>query len=211
MGRFFLGIDLRTGFLGRTVLAGAWLLLAGVVSARAQDPMYQYDPMMQETPLISEIRGGFHFHNAYGGFIPSNPDWWTLDQFEDVSFDVLFTSPEIFEWIGSPRPNLGATINLDGQESMAHLGLTWHLPIFDTPFYVEGTLGAAIHNGYLTNAPAGFENLGCRVNFYEQVGVGANLTESITATLTYEHMSNWELCEENGGLSNFGLRVGWKF
>jgi hypothetical protein len=211
MGPFFLGTDRRTGF-ARAVLAGAWLLFAGAASAHAQNYAVVPDAMMlQETPLIDEIRGGFHFHNAYGGFIPSRPEWWSFDEFEDVSFEVLFTSPEIFEWIGSPRPNLGATVNLDGQESIAHLGLTWHLPIFDTPIYVEGTLGAAIHNGYLTDPPPGFKAMGCRVNFYEQVGIGANISENVTATLTYEHTSNWELCEENGGLSNFGLRVGWKF
>ena len=44
---------------------------------------------------------------------------------------------------------------VDGQDSMAHLGLTWQLPIFDTPIYLEGTFGAAVHNGALTGAGPG--------------------------------------------------------
>jgi hypothetical protein len=54
-------------------------------------------------------------------------------------------------------------------------------------------------------------NLGCRVNFYEVFGIGANLGENVTATLTYEHTSNLGLCGANQGLSNFGVRLGWKF
>jgi len=165
--------------------------------------------------IVDEVRIGIHAHDVDYTALPSRPGQWDLSEIEDLSFDVLFTSPDldVFRWIGAPRPDLGVTINLDGEDSLAHLGLTWQLPVFDTPFYLEGTFGAAIHNGYLDGSPdtASRHNFGCRVNFYERFGVGANISEQMTATLTYEHTSNNEWCDNNQGLSNFGVRVGWKF
>ncbi len=55
------------------------------------------------------------------------------------------------------------------------------------------------------------KNFGCRVNFYERFGIGANLSDNVTATVSYEHTSNNSWCEANDGLSNFGVRLGWKF
>jgi hypothetical protein len=37
------------------------------------------------------------------------------------------------------------------------------------------------------------------------------LGEHATATLTYEHTSNANLCAANQGLSNFGIRLGYRF
>lgn len=191
--------------IGLVMLLG----LGGLAPAQAQD-------MLSPAPLagwVDELRFGIHAHDVDYAALPFRVGEWQLNQIEDVSFDVLFTTPDLdaFRWIGSPRPELGATINLDGQESLAHLGLTWQLPVLDTPIYLEGSFGAAAHTGYLTGAPPGFKNMGCRVNFYERFGIGTKLGDNATATLTYEHTSNNNWCDANDGLSNFGLRVGWKF
>ena len=167
-----------------------------------------------EAPLgLSEVRIGGHFHDVYPGFIPFQVDLYEFDQLEDLTFEALFQSPDldVFRWMGSPRPNVGATINLDNQDSHVHLGLTWQAQLFDTPIYVEGTFGIAAHNGYLNEAPPGRINFGCRVNFYEQFGIGTHITENFTATLTYEHTSNADLCEVNAGMSTLGVRLGYKF
>jgi lipid A 3-O-deacylase len=194
----------------RVAFCALGLVVASAVPSAAQSLMAP-QPFAD---IVDEIRIGIHAHDVSYAALPFKFDY-DLSQIEDLSFDVLFTSPDIdaFRWIGSPRPDLGVTINLDGQDSLAHLGLTWHLPVFDTPFYVEGTFGGAVHNGYLTGSPDPNEraNFGCRLNFYERYGVGANLSESMTATVTYEHTSNNGWCDANQGLSNFGVRLGWKF
>lgn len=194
--------------IGKMIAAGV-VLLGAAAPAVAQD-MYDPNPIAN---VVSELRLGLHAHDVHHAALPFSVSEWKLNQIEDISFDVLFHSPDFdaFRWIGSPRPEVGATINLDGQDSMAHLGLTWQLPIFDTPIYLEGTFGAAVHNGALTGAAPGRKNFGCQVNFYERFGVGAHISENATATLTYEHTSNNEWCQANDGLSNFGLRLGWKF
>ncbi len=196
-------------------LAAAALLLSTVASgALAQNLLYSPQPANQWSDVLSEVRVGVHAHAAWPYFLPlTSPTNFDYSHINDISLDLLFRSPEIdaFRWIGAPRPNLGGTLNLAGKESMVHLGLTWQAHLFDSPVYVEGTLGAAANNGYLTGAPAGYRNMGCRVQFYEEFGVGTDIGSNATATLTYEHTSNAELCAANQGLSNFGLRIGYKF
>lgn len=163
--------------------------------------------------VVDELRFGLHAHDVHHAALPFLVQEWRLNQVEDVSFDILFTSPDLdaFRWVGSPRPEIGATVNLDGQDSLIHANLTWQLPVFDTPFYLEAGLGGAVHNGALTGAAPGRKNFGCTLNFYERWGVGAHIGENATATLTYEHTSNNGWCQQNDGLSNVGLRLGWKF
>jgi lipid A 3-O-deacylase len=187
----------------------AGLAVLGAGPALAQD-------MLDPHPLagvVDELRVGLHAHDVHYAALPFLVGEWELDQVEDLSFDVLFASPDLdaFRWVGAPRPEIGATLNLDGQDSLVHANFTWQLPVFDTPFYLEAGLGGAIHDGALTGAEPGRQNFGCRVNFYERWGVGMNVSDNATATLTYEHTSNNGWCEANDGLSNFGLRLGWKF
>jgi len=194
-----------------------YALTLGMLLGLAAPAAAQYIPA--EVPpagtldIVDEIRLGLNFHDVYYTMIPQNFGDWDYDRLEDLSFDVLFTSPDldVFRWIGSPRPEVGTTLNLSGGDSLFHAGLTWTVPLFETPLYLEGTFGAAATTGYLTAAPDGRNNFGCRVNFYERFGVGTHIGENVTATLTYEHSSNNDWCEANEGISNFGLRMGWKF
>lgn len=197
---------------GLRVIVPAVLLITGVPMASGQDqaaPSFDVGVL----DIVDEVRLGGHFHNVYWTMLPQGFGDWDWSKPGDVSFDVLFKSPEhdVFRWLGSPRPEVGVNLSLSGYESLLYFGLTWQVPVFETPFYLEGTFGGAAHSGYLTGAPGEFRNMGCRVNFYERFGVGANLSENVTATLTYEHTSNNDYCVANAGLSNFGLRLGWKF
>jgi lipid A 3-O-deacylase len=194
--------------IGKMVMAG--LVALGMAAPVSAQDMLDPNPIAN---VVSELRLGLHAHDVHHAALPFSVSEWKLNQIENISFDVLFHSPDydVFRWIGSPRPEVGATVNFGGKDSIAHLGLTWQLPIFDTPVYLEGTFGAAVHNGALTGAAPGRKSFGCHINFYERFGVGMHVTENTTATLTYEHTSNNEWCGANDGLSNFGLRVGWKF
>lgn len=187
----------RRGILGFATALG---LCAGASAASAQD-IY-----------LDELRAGAFFHGAYQGFVPTSLTW-NFSHFEDVKFSALFASPHIdaITWYGQIRPEIGATVNLAGKESLVHANLNWQIPLFDSPVYLELGLGAALTTGSLTGAPAGTRNFGCRVNFYETAGIGVNLSENVTATLVYEHTSNLGMCAANDGLSNLGVLVGFKF
>lgn len=194
------------------LLITAALVVGGLaaVPARAQDAgLFSPTPLFES---IDEVRIGGAFHRAYRKLFPTNPALFNFNHFEDVSFDVLFRSPDIdaFRWIGSPRPELGTTISTTGKESILHLGLTWQAHIFTLPIFVEATLGAALNNGYHNNAPPSAFDLGCPLGFYERVGIGVDLPAEFTASLGYEHTSNWNLCTHNAGLTNIGFRLGKK-
>ena len=195
----------------RTVLIVAFAAFAGLATAPAKA-----QNLLDPHPLagvVDELRIGLHAHNVHHTALPFNVSSWDLRRVEDISFDVLFTSPDfdVFRWLGSPRPEIGTTINFNGRDSLVLAYLTWQLAVFETPIYLEAGLGAAIHDGALTGAAPGRQNFGCRVNFYERWGVGMHVGDNATATLTYEHMSNNDWCVANEGVSNFGLRLGWKF
>jgi hypothetical protein len=165
--------------------------------------------------IVSEVRGGISFEGVeLDEELLLLPTTIPLDRPHKLSFELLFRSPEIdaFKWIGAPRPAIVTTISLTGLESWAAAGLSWHVPVFETPFFVEGMLGAAIHDGHLFDAPPGEKNFGCRTVLYGQATIGANISESMTASLNFEHGSHAWLCgQTNDGFNSVGFRLGYKF
>jgi hypothetical protein len=154
-----------------------------------------------------EVRGG-----VFARGVDSNGQI-DVSHIEDINFEALFTAPMIdsFVWLGKVRPHVGATVNLNGHESMAYAGLSWTVPVTDN-FFVEGSFGGAVHNGPLHGAVAPDRNLGCSVLFRESASIGANLTESSSIMLTLEHASHAGLCGvDNRGITNLGVRVGFRF
>jgi len=173
-------------------------------------------PAMAQEAMVSELRFGVMAHNASIGWLPIHAENWDLSEIEDVSFDVYFHAIDLGDLPvpGQLRPTAGATVNFAGKESLARLGVNWQAHLGDSPVYIEATLGAAIHNGILSGPMPGRHDLrrqGCRVELYSSAGLGMDLGDTFTATLVYEHMSNANLCGNNDGLSNFGLRIGAKF
>lgn len=211
-----MGVGLRTGLAAAALCAGL-----GAPVALAED----YGALMNPAPMnaapmahssgfgLSEVRAGIFAHSVYSGFFPVMPARWLgFTRIEDVNVELLFDLPDadFMHWIGSPRLNLGGTVNFAGRESMAHLALTWTVPVFDTPFFVEGTFGGAVNNSMLAASVAPARNMGCNIGFYESASIGVNVSEQASVMLTYEHSSNLDLCAPNAGLSNLGVRFGMK-
>ncbi len=61
-------------------------------------------------------------------------------------FAKPFTPADLFTSYFVPRPHLGGSVNFDGKTSYAYAGLTWSLDI-TSQFFVEGSVGGAVHNG----------------------------------------------------------------
>lgn len=160
---------------------------------------------------VDELRGGVFLHSVDrappGSFIDSS-------RLEDVNVELLFTPFDLgdFNWLGAIRPHVGATLNFGGLESQLYAGLSWTWHVFDGPVFIEASLGGAIHNGARTGATFPARNLGCSPLFRESASIGFNITEQARAMLTVEHSSHAGLCgSQNTGLTNLGVRVGWKF
>lgn len=180
------------------------LLAAG--GAQAQSSVDAYD---------FELRGGSMAHSVDD---PDSPDavfnFLDVTRVEDVNVELLFRSPDndIFRAIGSPRPHVGATLNFGGLESMVYGGLTWRAHLFDSPVFVEGSFGGAFVDGDLHNAVYPRRSIGCNVMFHESASLGYDITEQASVMMTVEHASHAYLCgDDNRGLTNLGVRFGYKF
>ena len=113
---------------------------------------------------------------------------------------------------GTPRLSVGGVVNFAGYENLFHVGVDYLFPIEDTPFYLEAGAGLGVHNGYLDSVPPGFHRLGCPVLAHWKAGIGWNVTDRVTATIDWQHMSGFVFgCHPNQGLNHIGLVVGYKF
>lgn len=161
-----------------------------------------------------EIRGGIFAHSVDEPSATST--LFNIDRIEDANIELLWSVPSLTQWVawGEVRPHLGATINFNGLESMVYGGVTWTLPLADTPIFLEASFGAAVHNGStgpwgLATHPA--RDLGCSLLFRESASVGFMITENASIMATIEHASNANMCQTNRGLTNMGVRAGWRF
>lgn len=135
----------------------------------------------------------------------------------DVNLEVLFKSPEFLSIIGAPRPHIGGDINTSGNTSSGYAGLTWRADLIGNlinpgdAIFVTGSLGGAIHDGFIDTAPAGRKRLGSRVLFRESAELGYQITPTFSVAGFIDHISNANFGRHNAGDTNGGGRIGIKF
>ena len=184
----------------------AILLSIGTTAATAADfaappPEPVALPPMQPDPLINELRVGGFVHD------PWSPESGGVD----LNLEVLFKKPwgTDADWWW-PRPHVGATINFEGKTSVVYGGVSWQYQVTNWMF-LEATFGGGANNGETDNRDPDMNALGCNVLFRESASIGFDITESWRIMGTVEHSSNAGLCDYNRGLTNAGVRVGYKF
>jgi len=128
----------------------------------------------------------------------------------DLNGELLFTSPGLLQAIGHPRPHFGISVNTAGATSYAYFGLTWTATVLGRAF-VAGALGGAVHDGELDAAKPDRKQLGSRILFHEYVEAGYRVTPVVSLSIFLDHMSNADLARHNAGMTNVGLRTGFKF
>ncbi|NWG45295.1 MAG: acyloxyacyl hydrolase [Alphaproteobacteria bacterium] len=157
-----------------------------------------------------EIRGGILAHDA-GLF--SSPK----ENGVDLNAELLFPSPALLGFLGSPRPHIGGNLASDGI-SFGYAGLAWDWSLTRS-WFVTASFGGAIHDAdQLTEddlRPGQRESsvrlLGCQALFHLALGLGYQLTEAVNVHLYADHISNATLCDKNEGLENAGIRLGYEF
>jgi hypothetical protein len=190
------------------LVAAAAFFLSGLGQALAGDP----------ASVLSEIRAGamvddVELHTGPVYIVPVIPTI-SLGNLDTASFDVLFKSPDLgaFEWLGSPRPVVGADLNFR-HESMVHAALNWHVDVPKSRLFVEGELGGAVTNAAKSGAIAPFRNVGCSQLFYWSINLGYKIDDHWDIMATEQHASQGGLCGDhlNQGLNYDGIRVGYRF
>lgn len=188
-----------------SVLAGCGLALA----ADAVTPVKEAAPVAPATKpfkLIEEFRFGINDHN------PMMREKGTVDLSGELLSSRIFDfgKGDVMTYL-SPRLNLGGALNTAGKTSYVFAGVAWNVPLFDK-FFIEGQFGGAAHNGSRDPSRA---NLGeCHWSFREAAILGYQINENWSVMADVEHLShlNNTLCPGgNGGLTNFGVKVGYTF
>lgn len=156
--------------------------------------------------LPEEIRVGALKHDIRNGLSHKHEKGY------DVNAEFLWASPQfyLFEFIFSPRPHLGASINTRGGSDQFYLGLTWRYDFLEYLF-VDGSLGGEVHTGKINHKTSRKQALGTRFLFRESIGLGVQINETHSVSMILDHASNASTSSRNPGLTAFGLRYGFRF
>jgi lipid A 3-O-deacylase len=130
----------------------------------------------------------------------------------DINAELLWACPTGigFEYILSPRPHLGASLNADGGTNQYYLGLTWRYD-FLTCLFVEGAFGGEFNTGRKKHPHARKQALGSNFMFHEALSAGLQFTAHQSISAYLDHTSNAHLAKPNPGLTSFGVRYGYRF
>jgi lipid A 3-O-deacylase len=167
-------------------------------------------PAAAQLKIVDEVKAGILAHDV--GFLGHH-----LEKGPDVNLEMLFTPPDLLAVIGSPRPHIGADINTAGKTSDGYFGLTWGIMLIQSLFgagdgvFINGSLGGAVHDGYINSGPPDRKLLGTRVLFRESAELGYQLVPGISMSALLDHMSNANIGRHNMGITSAGARLGFKF
>jgi hypothetical protein len=224
------GIQVGFGDLGFEVFVGAgrravvllsllWAVLqAGPASAADMSSLGietapMPEPVIQPGPttyidFLDEVRVGVFSHNEI------HDEGAPIDMSAEILSSPIGYANNIggrwFSWLFDPRINIGAMINTGGKTSYLFTGLTWRIPIYG-PLFFEGEFGGSVNNG--PEHPEGDRIfMGCVPNFRESGGFGVQLNSHFDVIASVEHNSHATFCTHiDPGLTDFGVRVGYKF
>lgn len=153
--------------------------------------------------FVSEIRGGIYAHDPFSSSGEGDH--------ADINAEIVFETPSFLAWAFNPRPRLGGTLSGDGGTSFVYLDvLGWTIDLTDNLF-VDVSVGGALHDGNLKGNAPNERYFGCRANFHESASIGYRFTPQLSIMASVAHMSNASLCDQNDGLTNAGVRLGYSF
>lgn len=160
--------------------------------------------------VIDEVKIGFLAHDI--GLFDEH-----VEDGVDINFETLFVSPDFLSFIGSPRPQIGGWVNTAGNTNSGYFGLTWGITLVQNLFapddgvFANASLGGAFQDGYTSTAPPGRKAFGSRALFRESLELGYRVSPVVSISAFLDHMSNANLAPQNAGLTDAGVRFGFKF
>lgn len=177
---------------------GAALLLAAHLIPA---PSARADP----ASLLYGVRVGLLAHDV-GGL-------WSNNRAEggvDANAEIVLRQPNAVLWGGVVLPNLGVSINSQGDTSKVYGGAVWEF-LFGNGLFFNTGLGLALHDGHLESEDSNDKQLGSRLLFRIPVEVGVTFLERHRLSILFDHVSNAYLAEPNDGLDTLGVRYGFQF
>jgi len=172
-----------------------------------------------DADFVDEVKIGVLYHDI--GIFGDN-----REEGADINFEALFVSPNWLyddanpSWVNrllNPRPNIGASINTEGDTSQFYFGLNWQWDLLtdiarpEDGIFFGFSAGGAVHDGKLDTHESDRKSLGSRVLFHLAGEVGYRFTERLSLSVYLEHSSNAWLADRNDGYDDLGMRLGIKF
>jgi hypothetical protein len=176
------------------------LFLTGIITSGAHQ-----QACAQDYPLFSEVRFGVLAADLEPGGASEDGVAVSLELLTPLRGPAHHS---FIEHLLNPRFHVGALAHTDDGVNLAYAGLTWDYYFTDSVF-VETSFGGAVHDGETSSDSS--DSYGCSLNFRESISIGADITNSITVMATVDHMSNANLCDQNQGLTNAGVRMGYRW
>jgi len=180
-----------------------FVILFTAVTTSATEP----EPMSTKNGAswLHAIRAGVLKHDV--------DDLWSGTRKEggvDLNAEIIFSRPSFSLLSGNVSPNIGASINTQGDTSKIYGGILWELAMKSGIFLNLG-IGAAVHNGDLDTSQEDKKSLGSRVLLRIPIEIGYSLSEHHQISILFDHVSNAFLVDPNEGLDTLGLRYGYRF
>ena len=122
----------------------------------------------------------------------------------DVNAEMVFKRPRLDLLHGRIRPNLGISVNNQGDTSKIYGGILWERASKSLFFNIG--VGVALHDGELEAKKDDKKGLGARVLFRIPIETGLTIHGRHRFSMLFEHISNGYLAHPNEGLDSFGLR-----
>ena len=106
-------------------------------------------------------------------------------------------------------PHIGASINNKGFTSNIYTGLTWQFDLKNL-VVIEASLGASLTNGEIQTTKKR-RALGSKLMFRESFSVGYLIDRPHSVAIMIDHISNADIRKPNPGLTDIGIRYGYRF
>ena len=122
---------------------------------------------------------------------------WRGDRIRTLSF------------IGAPSPYVFGSLHTDGETHFAAAGLSWRI---GRQLFVRPALGIAVHTRSAHGVANGLRtDLGSRVLFEPELGIGYQVSELVTVEASWVHISNAQLLSrQNPGMDSVGIRLSYR-
>jgi len=163
------------------------------------------EPNRIDCRWLKEIRAGILAHDV--------DNLWSGSRKEggiDLNAEVIFNRPKITVMTGTVSPNVGASVNTQGDTSKIYGGMLWELEM-NSGIFLDLGFGIAVHDGELKTTGEGKKALGSRILFRIPIEFGWSMNEHYRISLLFAHVSNAYLAEPNEGLDTFGIRFAYRF
>ena len=112
--------------------------------------------------------------------------------------------------IGAPSPYVFVSAATSGDTHFAAAGLSWR--IGRGPFFVRPGIGIAIHTRGTGGVADGLRtDLGSRILFEPELGIGYRISERVSIEANWVHLSHAQLfSRQNPGMDSVGVRLSWR-